>query len=358
MCDLLVCAADEKILRILEPSNHFINYHNSLCESNLRLYLSDEERKLETQLIENENPLIYKTNVETGQETLGLLIKNMKVESKNLYFDETKNHVEEFINSFDENPSEDILNQKTLWPELNKLYGHGYELSTCTASCNGKLVVSACKSQRKETSCLIFWNPLEYKEIYRTECHGFTVFDVSFSKNNNVFASVSKDRQLSVHFSKKYISNNKPLFSNFDLDKIMSDFEAYNKKMKNNLEELEEDQIMVPLILKEVHSRAIYSLSVSASGKYIATGSRDKFLKIFCLISNDNTIEFSEHIKYKFKTPVHSVEFLDGNENVLLVGLESGEIHSVNITQSNINLYRSIITIHFRKRTTPWFESE
>ena len=86
--DLLVCAGDEKILRILEPNNFFVNYHNNICGKNLRLFFSEEEREREHEIVQKENPLTYVINAETGQEALGLMIKAVKVERKNFYYDE------------------------------------------------------------------------------------------------------------------------------------------------------------------------------------------------------------------------------------------------------------------------------
>ena len=42
-------------------------------------------------------------------------------------------------------PSEENLLQNTLWPETEKLYGHGNELFTIASSPDGSLLASACK---------------------------------------------------------------------------------------------------------------------------------------------------------------------------------------------------------------------
>jgi hypothetical protein len=44
-----------------------------------------------------------------------------------------------------EPPFEQYLAQHTLWPETNKLYGHGFELVTITCSHKGDLVASSSK---------------------------------------------------------------------------------------------------------------------------------------------------------------------------------------------------------------------
>lgn len=47
---------------------------------------------------------------------------------------------------FDLPPVEEYLQRYTLFPELEKLYGHGYEISCCATSPDGKLIASACRS--------------------------------------------------------------------------------------------------------------------------------------------------------------------------------------------------------------------
>ena len=42
-------------------------------------------------------------------------------------------------------PSEDNLIQNTLWPEIQKLYGHGYEIYTLAYHPRSNILASACK---------------------------------------------------------------------------------------------------------------------------------------------------------------------------------------------------------------------
>ena len=61
-------------------------------------------------------------------------------------------------------PTEEALAQNTLWPELQKLYGHGYEIfSVASYGVEGETVTvaSACKASNAEHAEVILWTPKE-----------------------------------------------------------------------------------------------------------------------------------------------------------------------------------------------------
>lgn len=58
---------------------------------------------------------------------------------------------------FPEPPTEEDLVQNTLWPEVQKLYGHGYEIYSLAASHDGNLLASACKATKPEHAAIIIW---------------------------------------------------------------------------------------------------------------------------------------------------------------------------------------------------------
>ena len=49
-----------------------------------------------------------------------------------------------------EPPVEEHLLQNTLWPETQKLYGHGYEVFCVASSPDGKYIASACKVKKNQ----------------------------------------------------------------------------------------------------------------------------------------------------------------------------------------------------------------
>lgn len=54
-------------------------------------------------------------------------------------------------------PTEETLMQNTLWPETQKLYGHGYEVYALCANADGTLLASACKATSVLHAAIILW---------------------------------------------------------------------------------------------------------------------------------------------------------------------------------------------------------
>ena len=81
LIDLIVCGADEKVLRVVEPPASFANYLNAFTKVNLHLYFpsEEEENKYVVQKAEKNKTLLYETYSEGGIQVLGLMTKMQKV---------------------------------------------------------------------------------------------------------------------------------------------------------------------------------------------------------------------------------------------------------------------------------------
>lgn len=96
-------------------------------------------------------------------------------------------------------PTEETLLQNTLWPEVQKLYGHGYELFSMAADRAGKLLVSASRAQQAEHAAILVWNVEERTLVGRLHSHTLTVTQLAFSPDDTKLLSVSRDRTWAVH---------------------------------------------------------------------------------------------------------------------------------------------------------------
>ena len=123
-----------------------------------------------------------------------------------------------------------------------------------------------------------------------------------------MLASVSKDRQMSLYFTWEFILQNPDKFANIDTTTCIEDFLQLNTKLIDRDNLRSKSDYFIPIVTKQVHSRVIYSVSVSSSGEFIATVSRDKCLKVFRVFGTEGVV-LEEILKLKLKKPIHAVEF-------------------------------------------------
>lgn len=99
----------------------------------------------------------------------------------------------------DHPPLEDSLSRHTLWPEAEKLYGHGYELSCLAASHDGRLVASACKASSLNHAVIRLFETERWTEVRPPlAAHTLTATRLRFSPDDRHLLSVGRDRQWAV----------------------------------------------------------------------------------------------------------------------------------------------------------------
>ena len=65
--------------------------------------------------------------------------------------------------------------QNTLWPELHKLYGHGYEVYQCAASPDGRILASSCRATQLQFAAVILWEAGTWTKLAELQYHTLTV---------------------------------------------------------------------------------------------------------------------------------------------------------------------------------------
>jgi elongator complex protein 2 len=98
-------------------------------------------------------------------------------------------------------PFEDQLMQSTLWPELNKLYGHGNEVFCICASNDGELIATACKGTDTVQSAIRVWNTKTWKQVALLSGHNLTVTQLAFSHNDRYLLRYKLKQSLSLSLS-------------------------------------------------------------------------------------------------------------------------------------------------------------
>jgi elongator complex protein 2 len=99
----------------------------------------------------------------------------------------------------DHPPYEETLSRHTLWPETEKLYGHGYEISCLAASHDGKVVASACKASSINHAVIRLFETDKWTEVRPPlTAHTLTATRIRFSFDDRYMLSVGRDRQWAV----------------------------------------------------------------------------------------------------------------------------------------------------------------
>ena len=99
----------------------------------------------------------------------------------------------------DHPPFEEHLARRTIWPEHEKLYGHGYEISAVAASHDGSLVATACKASSIDHAVIRIYECARWREMKPPLImHSLTVTSLQFSPDDQYLLSVGRDRTLAV----------------------------------------------------------------------------------------------------------------------------------------------------------------
>uniref|UniRef100_A0A672TUY0 Elongator complex protein 2 n=1 Tax=Strigops habroptila TaxID=2489341 RepID=A0A672TUY0_STRHB len=281
-----VSGADEKVLRVFRAPKNFIENFSNITGIPMEKLCSHQSADLP------EGATVPALGLSNKAVFEGMLVPNLNMLYKCLL----------------EPPPEDHLLQNTLWPEIQKLYGHGYEIFCVACNNSNTVIASACKASKKEHAAIILWSTASWKKLQSLSFHNLTVTQLAFSPNEKFLLAVSRDRNWSL-WRKQDSSESGPVFSCC----------AYTDKNTS------------------VHSRIIWSCDWTPDSKYFITGSRDKKVIIWghCDLSVNTEGNMLDSIKPcstvldagDSVTAVSSSHVLtpDGRY-IVAVGLENGKI--------------------------------
>ncbi|KAK5015945.1 Elongator subunit elp2, partial [Cryomyces antarcticus] len=86
-----------------------------------------------------------------------------------------------------------------LWPEIEKLYGHGYEISAVATSHDGTVVATACRASSIDHAVIRLYETKDWREIKPPlTAHSLTVTSLSFSFDDKHLLSTGRDRHWAV----------------------------------------------------------------------------------------------------------------------------------------------------------------
>lgn len=300
----IVSGGDEKVLRVFEMTQSINNLLDKFCGVNVA---SGENSALPEAA---SLPVLGLSN-KAANEQLEAGEAQQREEDYEGNQEEAENEKTDILASLEGPPLEDHLQRHTLFPEIEKLYGHGYEITCCATSRDGLLIASACRSNSAKHAVIRIFNAAkEYQLVSEVlKGHNLTITSLEFSPDGKYLVAVSRDRQ-------------------FSLWKIKSSEEGTFTLVEHN---------------PKAHTRIIWDCSWAPThnGKnWFVTGSRDKSIKLW--EASDNEVAMAAMLKTDdaVTTIACFQQLLLNNSLIIAAGHESGQIsiYAVDMSQDSKKL--------------------
>ncbi|KEP47202.1 RNA polymerase II elongator subunit [Rhizoctonia solani 123E] len=182
-------------------------------------------------------------------------------------------------------PFDGELATVTLWPETEKLFGHGYELHTLAVSHSGNLVATACRATSATHAVIRLHASSNWQPIGKPlGGHSLTITRIAFSHDERMILSSSRDRSWRLF-----------------------------KRVEGEYE---------PVADNASHGRIIWDCAWSTDDMIFVTASRDKTVRVW---SGSELGKALCTIKLKeAATAVALSEY--GARRILAIGLENGHV--------------------------------
>ena len=208
---------------------------------------------------------------------------------------ETQPIVAKPIFAMDHPPFEDVLSRHTLWPEKEKLYGHGYEISALVTNHNGTLIATACKASSIDHAVIRIYETRDWREVKPPLTnHSLTITCLRFSDDDSYLLSGSRDRGWAL------------------FRRSTEDPGTYELSLAN----------------PKSHSRMILGVAWAplSNGPVFATAGRDKSIKMWSITENHSYAIDSTLTQESAVTSIDFLKPVRGRHLTLAAGNEMGKI--------------------------------
>lgn len=183
-----ISGADEKLLRVFDEPKGVANILGRLCD----IKVSDAELPDAANI-----PVLGLSN--KAIQTVGddEPLENDDANDREAL--DPSSVVRKSTLDFNHPPFEDHLARHLLWPETEKLYGHGYEISAVATSNDGSLIATACRASSIDHAVIRLYDTKEWLEIKPPlKAHSLTVTALQFSPDDKHLLSTGRDRQWAI----------------------------------------------------------------------------------------------------------------------------------------------------------------
>ncbi|CDO74012.1 hypothetical protein BN946_scf185043.g61 [Trametes cinnabarina] len=290
-----VSIADEKVVRVFEAPSEFVEVVNNLGIA-----------RLESAEVRTVSPVLTASNLAYTASAVAEL---------NGAADDARTR---------RRPFEGELAAVTLWPEIEKVFGHGYESIALAVSNDKQCIATACKATSQEHAVVRVYETQTWQLVGQPlPGHNLTVTQIAFSPDDSLILSVSRDRSWRL-FEKSA--------------------EGY-----------------VPVAADKSHGRIIWDCAWAPEGDIFATASRDKTIKVWRRAADANS-KWTAVATIAAKAAATAVSFAarppESKSRTLAVGLETGEIMLFASPRQDPSQWKATLTIDSRYVHAIWTNHE
>ncbi|OQR80985.1 elongator complex protein [Achlya hypogyna] len=199
------------------------------------------------------------------------------------------------------------LAKRSLWPEVQKLYGHGNELLRVASCRSGARLASACKARDEAAATVWLWRKDEASgslvACQQLQGHASSIVQLAFSADDRWLASVSKDRHVCIYGAQDD-----------------GNFKLVHKA--------------------KAHKRIIWGCAWLPDQPVLATGSRDETVALWGLVGNV-WMQVAPLLSFGAAVTAVAIAAKVNGHYPLVVGLETGELvacHIVPVTTGEFQI--------------------
>jgi elongator complex protein 2 len=260
---LLYSSADEKLIRIFDAPLSVLDGLETLCNINNKIEkrVNENEKNLDNEIHlnfdddarDNEKSSISRVRRAYIPE-LGLSNRAAEMMSMQEKTEQDARNVQGL--DWTHAPLEGQLADYTVWPEIQKMYGHNNGVVCIAISHCGRYLASTCKARDAEQAAVLLWDTVKYTCIGSLPGHDSTVVCLAFSPNDRYLVSCGKDRAMCIHVSTDSIDG-------------------------ENVQSTVKSPYKIAAVTAAAHKRIIWTSSWCHDGTLLATGARDGVVKVW-----------------------------------------------------------------------------
>lgn len=173
--------AEEKVIRAFDAPQAFLQSLENISQIEISSKLKERRAMTAaTPALGLSNKAVFEG--QAAPETEGPVFDDLPDEDEGMEGESSQTNLEIKPLILSQPPFEEQLFQNTLWVEIEKMYGHPYELFCLTTDHSASYLASTSKANQAEHAVIRLWDTKAWKQLNTLSGHSLTVTQVCFEQ--------------------------------------------------------------------------------------------------------------------------------------------------------------------------------